>query len=290
MKKHLIAIAAGLLLSAAATSRSEAAELRWVGCVESKRGFMDILAAAYEVATGSRITLKALDVRQGIRAVASGNADMGGSGRHKLPDDNRSVRLVPVGWDALVAITHPTNPVTSISLDDLRAVFNGTITNWREIGGADARIEVVVRQDPTSGVGLLGRELLLHNARHSFPAGATQMKSSGSLENRVAARRYAIALAATSAGKPGGVSMLSIDGKEPTYRNVASGRYPLARPLYLVVPKSASDQVRAFAKFATRSAGQDSLKRAGTVNIADGSGLWKRYHQAMSQLRKQGNF
>ncbi len=290
MRKHLIAIAAGLLLWSAAPTQGEAAELRWVGCVESKRGFMDVLAAAYEEETGSKITLKALDVRQGILAVASGSADMGGSGRHKLPEDDRSVRLIPVAWDALVAVVHPTNPVKHISLENLRAVFNGTITNWRELGGADARIEVVVRQDPTSGVGVLGRELLFHNSSHSFPSGATQAKSSGSLEKRVATQRYAIALSATSAGKPSGVSMLSIDGTGPTYRNVASGNYPLARPLYLVVPKDASDQVKAFAKFAITSGGQESLKRAGTVNIAEGANLWKRYREAMSQLRKQGNF
>lgn len=290
MKKHLIAIAAGLLLWAAATSQSEAAELRWVGCAESKRGFMDTLAAAYEEETGSEIRLEALDVKQGILAIASGGADMGGSGRHKLPDDDRSVRLIPVAWDALVAVVHTTNPVKNISLNDLRAVFNGTVTNWRELGGADARIEVVVRQDPTSAVGLLGRELLFHNSHHGFPAGATQVESSGRLEKRVAEKHYAIALSATSAGKPGGVSMLSLDDTEPTYQNVAAGKYPLARPLYLIVPKSASDQVKAFAKFATKPAGQESLKRAGTINIADGAGLWTRYRQAMTQLRKKSDF
>lgn len=290
MKKHLIAITSGLLLWAATAGQSEAAELRWVGCPESKRGVMDVLAAAYEKETGTKITLKALDVRQGILAVASGDADLGGSGRHKLPDDDRSVRLIPVAWDALVAVVNPANPVKSISLANLRAVLNGTITNWRELGGADAKIEVVVRKDPTSAVGLLGRELLFYSASHSFPDGATEVDSSDSLEERVAAQRYAIGLAATSAGKPNGVSMLNIEGASPTYRNVASGDYPLARPLYLILSKGASEQVRAFAKFATKPIGQKSLKQAGTVNIEDGGGLWTRYRHAMKQLRKQGNF
>lgn len=288
MKKYSIAIATGLLIWAAAMSQSEAAELRWVGCAESKRGFMDVLAAAYHEETGTKITLESLDVRQAILAVASGGADMGGSGRRKLHDDNRNVRLISVGWDALVAVVHPTNPVKNISLNDLRAVFNGTITNWRELGGADAKIEVVVRQDPTAAVDLLGRELLFQNSNHSFPASATKVESSGRLEARVAEQRYAIALAATSAGKPKGVSVLDLDGTRATYGNVASGNYPLARPLYLIVPKSASDQVKAFAKFATTAVGQGSLQRAGTVNTEDGGGLWKRYRQVMSQLRKSG--
>ena len=107
MKKTAAAALAPLIL-AAGLQIAEAAELRWVGCSISSNGFMETLATTYERKTGTTIVIDELGATRGIRDVAAGRADLGGSSRHKImADEERSARLIPVGWDALVVIVQP---------------------------------------------------------------------------------------------------------------------------------------------------------------------------------------
>lgn len=282
-----IALAAAILALALPTA--EAAELKWVGCGISKLGFMESLAAAYESETGNTIVIEGGGATRGIRDVAAGTADMGGSCRHKiLHDAERNVKLIPVGWDALVAITHPSNPVKSISLADLKGVFAGRIKNWRELGGPDAAIEIVVRKARTSGVGLLVRELLFQDANHSFPKNATRVTTTAPLEEHVERSRHAIGFTGVSSARKRNVRILELDGQAPTYENIAAGKYALVRPLYLVVPRKPKDEVADFIRFATGPQGQTVIKRQGTVNVKDGAGLWPRFRKALKEAEKKG--
>jgi phosphate transport system substrate-binding protein len=248
---------------------------------------MSALAEAYERQTGVSIVLEGGGATRGIRDVAAGTADMGGSCRHKiLVDEERNTKMIPVGWDALVAITHPSNPVKNVSSADLKAVFEGKIKNWRELGGPNAPIELVVRKGKISGVGLLVRELVLKNPDHEFPAKATRERSSGPVEKRVERSPFALAFSGISSARKRQVALLDVDGEAPTYENVATGKYSLIRPLYLVVPKSPSEEVAGFIRFATGSNGQKVVKHEGTVSLADGAGLWTQYRKAVREAKK----
>lgn len=288
MKRGLGITLAAIALALACPA-AQAAQLKWVGCMISKLGFMESLAAAYETATGNTIVLEGSGATRGIRDVAAGLADMGGSCRHKILEDaERNVKLIPVGWDALVAITHPSNPVKSLSLAQLKAAFDGTITNWHELGGSDGAIQLVVRADSTSGVGLLVRELVLQDPDHSFPKKATRLASTVQLEARVERSRRALAFTGISSARTRRVQVLQLDGQAPTYENIAAGRYPLVRPLYLVVPRTPREEVADFIRFATGSEGQAIIKRQGTVNLADGAKLWQLYRRALKDADKEG--
>jgi phosphate transport system substrate-binding protein len=268
---------------------AQAAQLKWVGCGISKQGFMKSLAAAYESETGNTIVIEGGGATRGIRDVAAGAADMGGSCRHKiLHDEERNVKLIPVGWDALVAITHPSNPVKSISLAHLRAVFEGRIKNWRELGGPDAPIELVVRSGRISGVGLLVRELVFQDPSYKFPKNAIRVRSTGPLEAKVESSRFALAFTGISSGRKRDVKVLQLDGQAPSYDKIAAGKYPLVRPLYLAVPRSPGEEVAEFIRFATGPEGQSIIKRQGTVNLKDGAKLWPKFRKAFKDAEKKG--
>lgn len=280
----------GFLLVFSLQSAS-AGQLKWVGCGITQTGFIEALAAAYENQTGTSIVIERGGATRGIRAVAAGEADMGGSCRHKiLHDAEKNTRLIPVGWDALVAIVHSSNPAQNLSLSDLKGIFEGRITNWREVGGPDAKIAVVVREGKTSGVGLLVRELLFQNPAFEFPKSAIIEKSTTPLEKRVEKDPHAIAFTGVSSARKRNVMLVNLDGQIPSYENIAAGRYALVRPLYLVVPKIPSAEVAEFARYATGAAGQTVIKNAGTVNLADGSNLWPHFQSEMKKSRKAGNF
>lgn len=284
----IAAAALGSLILAAGLQSPEAAELRWVGCSVANKGFMETLAAAYESRTGITIVIDEVGATRGIREVAAGRADLGGSCRHKImADEERNVRLIPVGWDALVAIVHPTNPVKSISRENLKAVFAGQITNWSELGGSDAPITVVVRESKISGVGLTIREMLFADPDYDFADWAVREDSNSLVEEWIERDPDTIAFTGLSSGRKRNVEVLSIDGSAPTHGNIVNGLYGLVRPLYLVVSKKPSDDVMAFAHYATSAEGQEILKQSGTVNLGGGKGIWTRYRKILSEARKK---
>ncbi len=268
-----------------------AQELTWTGCGISKKAFMSALAKTYEQKTGVKIVLSGGGATKGIRATSAGESDMGGACRHLIDaPEEKNVKLVPVGWDALVVITHPSNPVKDIALDKIKKVFLGEISNWKDLGGAKTPVKLAVRQGKISGVGRMARELIFHNPDKDFSATAREFRSSGPVEKFVEANRNALALTGISSGRKRKVSFMSIDGVEPTYENIASGAYHLFRPLYLTTAKKASPEVKAFVKFAKGPEGQAIIKAEGTVNLRDGGRLWTPYRKAMKKARQIGNF
>ena len=91
-----------------------------------------------------------------------------------------------------------------------------------------------------------------------------------------------------SSGRKRKVKALELDGQAPTYENVAAGKYPLVRPLYLVVPRSPNEEVAEFIRFATGPQGQTILKRQGTVNVKDGAKLWLPFRKALKAAEQKG--
>lgn len=267
-------------------------EVSWVGCGISKKAYVVALAAAYQQKTGAKINLAGGGATRGIRDVAAGKADMGGTCRHLLQvPEEAGARLVQVGWDAVVVIVHPANPVSDISRSKLKDVFNGRITNWKELGGQDLPITVVARKGRISGVGRMVRELLFENPEHDFTDRAVIKRSSGPVEQLVEQKRHAIAFTGVSSAKKRTVKMLAIDGKEPSAENIARGRYILYRPLYLVLPESPAKAASGFAEFAVSDEGQAVIAAAGTVPLAANDRLSPLYRQAMLKAGvKEGTF
>jgi len=261
-------------------------EIRWVGCGISKKAFMTGLASAYEKKTGMKIRLEGGGATRGIRDVAAGAADMGGSCRHLLPVlEERNAKLVHVGWDALVVITNPSNPVKDISFGNVKAVFKGEIGNWKELGGPDLKIKVAARKGKISGVGRMVRELLFKDPEYEFGSQVVLLKSSGPVEKLVEQERGAIAVTGVSSAKKRNVKMLKIQGNAPTSENIANGSYILYRPLYLVTSRAPSPAVTEFIKFARSEEGQGIIGDEGTVTVKQGSGLWSTYRKSMREVR-----
>jgi phosphate transport system substrate-binding protein len=287
MKKYFVVMVVTLfVLSLVGTAMAK--DLNWVGCGISKKAFMGAIAKAYEAKTGIKINLQGGGATRGIRDVAAGKADIGGSCRHVVRDAaEKNVRLVNVAWDALVVIVNPSNPVSDISSDDLKAVFEGRITNWKDLGGSDAQMKVVVRKGKQSGVGLMTRELLLKNPDQEYTSKAIALKSSGPVEKFVEKDSNAIAITGISSAKKRNIKMLAINGKEPSQENITTGAYVLYRPLYLVTSRTPSQNVRDFIKYVQSDEGQQIIAGEGTVNLKQGAALWKPYKDDMKKLRVQ---
>jgi len=272
MKSLITLLSIGLLLNMGQAIAAEPITLKWVGCGISKKAFMKELAAAYEKKTGVIIDIQGGGATRGIRDVAANNADMGGTCRHKIgsaPEESRAV-LEPVAWDALVVIVHPDNPVDNISFDQLRGVYLGKITNWKELGGNNAPIRLMARKGKISGVGRAMRKLVFANYNQEFKA-TEFVKSSGPLEKAVVADVNAIGVTGISSARKRKVKNLKLDGKEPSYDNIRKGEYGLYRPLYLAMNRGGKlyKEVDKFIKYAHSREGREIIRANGTVPYLD---------------------
>jgi phosphate transport system substrate-binding protein len=264
-------------------------KLSWAGCGISKAAFMFEMAAAYEKKTGIKIDLVGGGATKGIRQVSARESDIGGTCRQVIEKDNsmmthpeeRRVQLTPVAWDALVVITNKDNPVDNISSDQLRKLYKGQITNWKELGGKDAPIELYVRKGKISGVGRTLRELLFYNYDEEFVA-THVVDSTGPLERAMEGNPNAVGMTGVSSArklvKNKTAKILKLDGKESTYENIRTGQYVLYRPLYMVNNlQDKNPEVRNFLQFVSSEEGKQIMRKAGTVPYEDAVGLWLTY-------------
>ncbi len=254
------------------TAADEANTLYWAGCGITKKAFMTELAKAYKKETGVNIVLQGGGATKGIRKVSSGELHIGGAcrvalSRHPL---ERRAHQVPVAWDALVVIVNKNNPINNITLSQLRKIYLGEITSWKELGGQDGPVDIYVRRGNLSGVGRTLRELVFANFDQKFPAAKYIENSSGPLEKGISKNILGIGVTGVSSARKRDVKILRLQGIEPSYDNIKNGSYLLYRPLYLVRNASANNLlVNRFIKFALSRRGKEIIRAAGTVPYSD---------------------
>ena len=252
---------------------AQALELSWVGCGITRNAFMADLAAAYKQQTGVDITIAGGGATKGIREITSGQADIGGACRFRLDStrEEAGAKMVPVAWDALVVVVNKSNPIDSISLRQLRSLYQGKITNWKQLGGADQPVELLIRKGKISGVGYTLRLHLFEdpeadfNSKYVFP-------SSGPLEKEVEKNPNAIAVTGIASAHKRDFKILKLEGLDPSFENIRTGNYLLYRPLYLVFNKNSpnSKESDRFIQFALGPKGRDVIRKNQVVPYYDG--------------------
>lgn len=274
-----------------AKSSESGKTLIWAGCGITKKAFMLELSKAYEKKTGIKVVLNGGGATKGIREAAAGRINIGGACRVSLPrhPDERDAYQVPVAWDALVVIVNKNNPVESITMRQLRDVYLGKITNWRELGGQNKAIELYSRKSKMSGVGRTLRELVFANFDQKFKNVKYRVKSSGPLEKGIVKNIQGIGTTGISSAKKRDVKILRLNGIEPSYANIKNGSYLIYRPLYLVKKIGSTDpMVSDFIKFALSNEGKKVIRSAGTVPYSDALVLVMKQIQQYKQASSAG--
>ncbi|SFS09083.1 phosphate transport system substrate-binding protein [Dyella sp. OK004] len=225
--------------------------LVWRGDVTTARGIVIDVAKAYEKAGKGKIEVQPFNTASGLDAVAKGSADFAGSARGPDGTAESSLVFTPMAWDALVMITYPSNPVSSLTLKQVHDIYYGKITNWKDVGGNDEPINLYAVASPGDGVEYSLRKLLF--GRGSQPVAAPRLYvNTAKLEEAVTLDPKAMGVT-TLAGISGNskVKMLHINGAPATTSTVKDGSYPLFIPVYLITnesnPKAA--QVKGFVDF-----------------------------------------
>jgi phosphate transport system substrate-binding protein len=208
----------------------------WRGDIVSARGFASDLAVAYRKEHKGELKVEAFSTISGIDAVIDGSADIAGSARgmHQKRETELALVFQPVALDAIVPVTHPKNPVNNITLAQMRQIYLGRITNWKELGGADAEINLYSIAAPLDGLEYSFRHLMYRHGDQKIAAPRLYLNTS-KLEEGIAIDPNGLGLSSLSnsyANK--GMKMLSVEGISASTQSVANGSYPLFITLYVV--------------------------------------------------------
>ena len=146
--------------------------LVWRGDHATGRAIMEDLAKEYARQKKGKISLQPFSTLSGLDAVAQGTADFGTSAREKYSRraEEANLDFTPAVLDAAVLITHPQNPVQSLTLKQIYDIYYGRITNWKDVGGPDKPINLYSIASPLDGVEYSLRALVYRNGDQRIAA------------------------------------------------------------------------------------------------------------------------
>lgn len=172
-----------------------------------------------------------------------------------------------VAFDGLAVIVNPKNPVKALSMRQISDIYTGKISNWKELGGEDAKI-VIVSRDTNSGTYETFNELVLKKA--PVAKDAEYVGSNGQARTRVNTTKNAIAYVGLGFADDS-VKTLSVNGILPNAKSVSSGKYPIARPLFMFTdgyPKMGSD-VYNFVTIHLSKEGREIVSDLGCIPVCE---------------------
>lgn len=202
----------------------------------------------------------------GIEAVTNGTADIGNSSR-SLKDEEKAAGVVEnvVAIDGIAVCVDPANEVADLTKEQLTNIYNGTVTNWKEVGGADEPIIVIGRE---AGSGTRGAFEELVDLKDACKY-ANELDSTGAVIAKVASTPGAIGYASLDA-LDDSVKALSLEGVEATAENIKAGNYFLSRPFVMATKGEISEQndlVQAWFDFVLGDEGQQVASEVGLITV-----------------------
>ena len=227
---------------------------------------MEKIQEKYE-AENSNVTL---EIQQnasgaGIKDVISGISEVGMSSRELKDDEKTSVQGSIVAYDGIALLVNPENSVKNISLEDVKKIYTGEITNWKELGGDDSPIVVVSREEG-SGTRDAFQEIVGYESEE-LVKDATISDGSGAVKTTVAGNKNAIGFASFEYIDDT-VAALNIDDVEPTADNVKAGSYKISRPFILVTKEdSLTEEGQKLIDFVLSAEGQQIVGENKLITI-----------------------
>jgi phosphate transport system substrate-binding protein len=253
-------------------SKAHAADYLTVsGCSISNVGYLTELAGEYEKRTGIKIFVRGGGSVVGIEDLRSGKVDFAASCRAREAGDPADITYIQVAWDALVFIVHKSNPLENVTLDEVRSIYAGTVTNWKQLRGREAPIKIFISRTKKglSGVEASTKQLVLNGKEPAGSANTVFVASSGIVEQMVEESPEGFATTGITSARKRNVKVLKVNGIAPTNKAIISARYPLKRPLFILVPKNPKPEVKKFVDFTLSRAGQRFIKSLNVISILD---------------------
>jgi len=195
----------------------------------------------------------------GITSAGEGTVDIGNASRNVKDFELEAfpgLQVFTIAYDGIAIVTNPDHDLPSLTIDQVKGIFSGEITNYAEVGGPDAEIVVVSREEG-SGTRAAFEELVM-----AFGDEASLITEKALLQQSNGQIRTTVSTTPNSIGYLSfgfldeSVNAVSIDGVEPTMENVKAGAYAIYRPLNMLTNGAPNDLAQVFLDFILSEAGQ----------------------------------
>ena len=258
---RVVVLAVFPLAISAGCSRATTHGLTLAGST-SLQPFAEKWADAYQAQQpGVAIQVQGGGSTAGVQAAISGAAQIGMSSRSLTADEAARVTAIPVARDGIAVVVHPALQVRDLVLDQVRAIYAGEIKNWRLVGGRDAPITVITREEGSGTRAAF--EALVMDRKH-ITASALVQDSTGAVRQMVASDPAAIGYVSIGL-VDASITALRLHGVEPTEANIDAGKYPLVRPFLFVVPLQQRADAKDFIAWIKGRQGQELTRREGLL-------------------------
>lgn len=199
----------------------------------------------------------------GATSVIGGTADIGMLSRDLKASEKEgnTLKEFVVGKDGIALVGHPSNTVSDLSLEQVKAIYQGTITNWKDVGGADSEI-VLIGRDSSSGTREFFTEFVLD--KEDAAKEMQELNSNGAVAQAVSITPGAIGYVSLEYVDDS-LKAFSIGGVAPTVENVISGVYEINRPLLMVTNGEPEGLAADYLAFILSEEGQQILKDSGFI-------------------------
>ena len=262
------AAASSTSAAAGSTASSTAAALSGNVATGGSTSMKNVIAALTEgfaeVEPGVTVSYDPTGSGAGITGATDKTLDIGLSSRALKDDEKADVDGTTIALDGIAIIVNNASKVEDLTVDQLKQMFTGEITNWKDVGGDDGEIVLVGRE---AGSGTRDGFESIVDVKDSCKY-AQELTATGAVISAVEANPLAIGYASLSAVGDT-VAMVTVEGVECSEDTVKDGSYKIQRPFVFVTNKSAalSEQAQAFVDFATSKDAADLIRTAGAVPV-----------------------
>jgi len=262
------AAASSTSAAAGSTASSTAAALSGNAATGGSTSMKNVIAALTEgfaeVEPGVTVSYDPTGSGAGITGATDKTLDIGLSSRALKDDEKADVDGTTIALDGIAIIVNNASKVEDLTVDQLKQMFTGEITNWSEVGGDDGEIVLIGRE---AGSGTRDGFESIVDVKDSCKY-AQELTATGAVISAVEANPLAIGYASLSAVGDT-VKMVTVGGVECSEETVKDGSYEVQRPFVFVTNKSVtlSEQAQAFFDFAVSADAADLIRTAGAVPV-----------------------
>jgi phosphate transport system substrate-binding protein len=219
---------------------------------------------------GADISVRGGGSGVGIASLIDGTCDIADSSRpikdtelDKAVANGRSPKANVVAMDGIAVIVHPSNGVSALSLKQVKDIYTGVISNWKQLGGSDAKI-VVISRDTSSGT---------YEAFGTLALGGAKVRADALLQASNQAVASTVSRTTGGIGYVGlgyvssSVKAVDVDGVRATSETVLSGKYPIGRPLFMYTDGAPKGLAKQFIDYILSPEGQNLVAGEGFVGL-----------------------
>ncbi|BDH80088.1 MAG TPA: phosphate ABC transporter substrate-binding protein [Methanothermobacter sp.] len=210
-----------------------------------------------------KITVQGGGSSVGITQAQQGTADIGTSSKELKEDEKKGLKTYLIGRDGIVVIVNKQNNIQGLTTDQIKDIFSGKIRNWKEVGGPDAPITVITREEG-SGTRKAFEEIVMKDAK--IRKDAIVESSTEAVKQAVKQDPNAIGFISLT-NLDDTVKALEIDGVIPSEETVADGSYKLQRPFLFLTKGEPTGVVKDFIDWVLSPEGQAIVKSEKVVPV-----------------------